>query len=123
MPPQDGFWTAAFRLARSVGQTVLEDVLGTLVLFHFQRTQGRALRNLPFSHRVAEEWAFGYSRWAISCAADDAGNFQLIRSAFDSHDTDLRHVTELLRLAIGVALPQSTQNAAYPAASLLVRVC
>ena len=106
--------TAAFRLARSLGQTVPEDFLGALVVFHFQRTQGRVLRTAPFSQRVAEEWAFGYARWAIPCAADEtqAGDFQLIRSAFDSLERDLRQVTELSRITPGIALPQSTRNAA-----------
>ena len=97
--------TAAFHLARSLGQTVPEDFLGALVVFHFQRT---ALWTRPPHRPVLTTCRRGMGIrlrelgvvWVIPCAADEtqAGDFQLIRSAFDSLEIDLRHVNELLHL-------------------------
>ena len=105
--------TAAFGLARSLGQTDPEDFLGALVAFVFGAHKDEPSAPCR-SHNVSQRNAFSYARWEIPCAANEtqAGDFQLIRSAFNSLETDLRHVTELSRLAIGVALPQSTRNAA-----------
>ena len=74
--------TAAFHLARSLGQTVPEDFLGALVVFHFQRT---ALWTRPPHRPVLTTCRRGMGIrlrelgvvWAIPCAADktQAGDF------------------------------------------------
>ena len=43
----------------SIGQVVPDDFQGALLVFQFQRTQGRVVRTVPFTQRAAEDCAYG----------------------------------------------------------------
>ena len=51
--------TAVSRLALSIGQVVPDDFQEALLVFQFQRTQGRVVRTVPFTQRAAEDCAYG----------------------------------------------------------------
>ena len=92
----------------SIGQVVPDDFQGALLVFQFQRTQGRVVRTVPFTQRAAKDCLRLSRLGPLPEPSDETqkGKFQLILPGFDRLEAALDETAALLLVSPGASLPK-----------------